>query len=118
MKCATDAGAPAFAPRVDAWETPTGYELRLDVPGATADGVSVHAEQGQLHVEATVASRDVEGSTPRACEYRVGHYRRSFALGEDVRTDGIAATVKDGVLALHLPKKSETLPRRVAVVAG
>ena len=120
MHCGTEACGPTrtFTPPVDAWETPTGYELRLDVPGATAAGVNVHAAHGQLHVEAKVAPRTFEGAQPLAAEYGVGDFHRAFALGEDVATDGIAATLKDGVLAVHLPKRPETLPRRVAVAAG
>jgi len=42
-------------------------------------------------------------------------YMRSFALSGELETDSIDANLKDGVLTMRIPKRSEYRPRKVEV---
>ena len=44
-------------------------------------------------------------------------YVRSFALSGELETDAIDVNLKDGVLTLRIPKRSEYRPRKVEVRA-
>jgi HSP20 family protein len=48
-------------------------------------------------------------------EYEVGDYHRRFTLSNEIDRDNIAATVKDGVLRLHLPKSGPAKARKISV---
>jgi HSP20 family protein len=50
-------------------------------------------------------------------EYRVGDFRRSFILSDEVDRDRIAADLKNGVLRLFLPKAERRRPRRIEIKA-
>lgn len=43
---------------------------------------------------------------------------RAFSLSDQIDQAGIEATVKDGVLRLHLPKVTEARTRKIAIKAG
>jgi HSP20 family molecular chaperone IbpA len=59
-----------------------------------------------------------EGYNLAFAEYQVGDYQRAFTLSDEIDRDGIEATVKDGVLRLHLPKITEARKRKIAIKAG
>jgi HSP20 family protein len=51
-------------------------------------------------------------------EYRLGGYHRRFRLSDRIDAQRISATMRDGVLTLHLPKAERHRPRQIEVRAG
>jgi HSP20 family molecular chaperone IbpA len=51
-------------------------------------------------------------------DVRATHYRRSFGLTGELDAERIEAGLKDGVLTLRIPKRSELKPRRIEIKAG
>ena len=45
-------------------------------------------------------------------------YARSFVLSGELETDAIDAKMKDGVLTIRIPKRSEFRPRKIEVREG
>ena len=43
-------------------------------------------------------------------EFTYGKFSRSFSLPDDVKQDGIKASMKDGVLALEIPRMKKVSP--------
>lgn len=111
-------GAPAFRPDVDISERADELLLRADVPGARAEAIDIHYENGTLTVQARVQPRQPENTTWLVREYRTGDWRRSFELSETIDPAGIRAEYADGVLTLHLPKVQAARPRRIEVKAS
>ncbi|MGC9522595.1 MAG: Hsp20/alpha crystallin family protein [Anaerolineae bacterium] len=109
---------PAFVPRADIRETEDAIELVLDVPGVDADSVDITLEGDTLSIEGYTDPSVPEGYQLAYAEYRVGDYRRRFAIGSEIDQDGIEAKVKDGVLRLRLPKVEEAKTKRVTVKAA
>jgi len=50
-------------------------------------------------------------------DVRSSLYRCSFVLSPELETSRIEAILKDGVLAVRIPKKAEARPRRIEVRA-
>jgi HSP20 family molecular chaperone IbpA len=46
---------------------------------------------------------------------RSPYFRRSFVLGRDLDSSKIEATLRNGVLNMHIPKSEQARPRRVEV---
>jgi HSP20 family molecular chaperone IbpA len=92
-------------PRLDVYENENEYLLDADVPGARAEQIEIGVDKGVL----TLASRGV------APEW---DYRRELRLGDEVDAEHIVATLEAGVLRLHLPKRAELRPRKIAVAVG
>lgn len=107
-----------FLPTVDIFETQDALRLLADMPGVPSDGVEVSLEGDELTIEGRVRPDDYQGLKPLHVEYGVGGYYRRFTLGEAIDREGIQAQMKNGVLALLLPKVAQAKLRRIEVTAG
>ena len=107
-------GSLKFSPRFDIWEGDSEYVLYGDLPGVKPDELDVHYENRQLTIHGKVAPRHPAANCVM-CEYGVGDFERVFSLGEAIDYEAITAELRDGVLAVHLPKPDQAKPRRIQV---
>jgi HSP20 family molecular chaperone IbpA len=108
----------ALAPPADIVEDAEGVRILLDMPGVNRDGLSVKADRNELVVEGNASVDMPEGMEAVYAEIRTTRYRRSFMLTQELDADGIEAGIKDGVLAIRIPKRAELKPRRIEVQAA
>ncbi len=108
---------PAVSPACDVYENDQEILVVADVPGVTADTLTVNLEGGELTVK---AQRDaaIEGGTPIAAEYSGCEFHRRFAVPGGIDAGKISAQLKNGELWLHLPKSEAHKPRQIPVRAG
>jgi len=104
----------AFVPRVDIYETDAGVHIICDMPGVDENSVDIVLEKNVLTLNGYVTPQQPEGYTLAYAEYRVGDYQRRFMLSNEIDQDAIAATMKDGILSLLLPK-ADLASRKIAV---
>lgn len=118
----------AAAAAMDWVETPASHVLRVNVPGLGKDDVKVQVEEGNVLT--------IRGAPPAAAKEKAGkddgeegtvwhvaergkpEFARAVALPENVRVDGIRASVENGVLTVVVPKKpapARPRPRPIAV---
>lgn len=107
-----------FVPRADIYELDDQIVIVADVPGAGEDSVDVTLEKSVLTINAYVDLFVPEGYALTFSEYAVGDYQRSFRISDEIDRDNIAATVKDGVLRVYLPKATKAMTRKISVKAG
>lgn len=107
-----------FRPDIDIVEGPEEFLVFADLPGVDEEHVDVRLENGVLSIDGTLAVEPDVDWTGLHTEYRFGNYHREFNLSEAIETDGIEATMCDGVLELHLPKSDRHRPRQIEVRAG
>ena len=107
--------AASLVPPVDIWEDAEGIVVKADLPGVSRDGLSVGVEGETLTIEGSVSLGEPAKLRDVYAEVRVARYRRSFVLGRDLDTENIAASLKNGVLQLRIPKLEAAKPRRVPV---
>jgi HSP20 family molecular chaperone IbpA len=112
----TRAGA-CFVPRADIYETNEGIVVLADMPGVDEESIDITLEQNVLTINGYVASQRPEDYSLAYAEYRVGDYQRRFTVSDQIDKDNIEATMKDGVLRLHLPK-AEPSTKKISVKAG
>lgn len=109
------ASEPALRPNVDVFEDKDGITLIADLPGVTAEQLNVQVDKETLLIEARAEVAMPAGLQALHAEVRSKAYRRSFALSGELDPDRIEARLKDGVLRLHIPKRSEVRPRKIEV---
>ena len=80
-----------------------GATLIMNVPGYNKKLIDVSVDGDLLVVEGKSNSGNPDGFT------------RKFSLGDTYDTDGIEASVVDGVLTLSIPYLEEVKPKRVKV---
>ena len=107
---------PLFSPAVDIEETPEAFVLRVDLPGISQKDVKVSLTGDILSIRGERKDESVrKGGTYHRTERVYGAFERTFTLSTPVRTDGVRAQYRDGVLEVHVPKAEEARAREIEV---
>lgn len=112
---ATPQPSASFVPAADIFETATGYELHLALPGVAKDAVAIDFQEGQLVVSGNRPAPATEGEDApklRRVETRFGEFNRTFRLPETVNVKAISAELTDGLLRVTLPFDTEKVTKQ------
>jgi HSP20 family protein len=105
-----------WKPPMDLFEEPERYILRADLPGVAAASVDIQIEDGNLVLR---GERQMESDISREAFLRIerpyGEFRLQIALPAAVDATAIQATHKNGVIEILLPKKQESMPKRIEI---
>jgi HSP20 family protein len=108
-----------FVPRFDVKETKDAYVFKADLPGVREEDVEVSMTGNRLTVTGKRESESKEGDeTYYTSERSYGTFTRSFTLPDGVDGEKIRAEMKDGVLAVTVPKKAEVQAKRIPISAA
>jgi len=116
-----DAPAPGreadvvLRPPVDIFEDAEGIMLVADMPGVSGERLDIRVDKDTLLVEGDAAMEMPEDMEALYADVRATRYRRSFALSGELDTEGIDASIKDGVLSIRIPKRAAVRPRKIEV---
>jgi HSP20 family protein len=112
-------GGRLWSPSVDVAETESEIVLRAELPGMKQEDIDIELTGDTLTVR---GERKFENEERRENFVRVersyGRFQRSFTVGVPVKGDEVAATYRDGILEIHLPKSEENKPRKIGVTVG
>ena len=100
--------------RTDVKDTPSAYELEIELPGVKKEDVKAELKDGYLTITAD-RKEPVEKADDRTRYVRKERYygtmKRTFYVGEDITENEIHAAFKDGILKVIIdkpqPKKIE-----------
>jgi len=91
--------------RVDTSEDDKAYHVTAELPGMSEKDVEVTFADNTLTISGEKKEeKDVKEGNYHRRERSFGSFRRSFALPVEVDEAKIAATFKDGVMTIELPK--------------
>jgi HSP20 family protein len=107
-----------YTPSVDIIERKNDILLIADMPGVDETGLDITLEKRDLTIYGKVDAEIPEKHMLVSSEYGIGDYQRSFTLSDEVDTEKIQATIKNGVLRLVLPKADSAKTRKIPVTAG
>ena len=107
-----------FSPRADIFEDNESIRILLDMPGVNQGGLEVSLEKDILSVEGHTALKAAVGMRLAHREFGEGDYRRTFTISDAIDRERIAASIKNGVVELVLPKKEEVKPKKIPVRAA
>ena len=80
-----------------------GLTLTMDVPGYNKKLIDVTVSGDKLSIEGKAHSGDTDG------------FIHNFTISDNLDTDGIDATVVDGVLTVSIPYAEAVKPRKIEV---
>lgn len=108
-----------WSPRADLLEIEDAYVLEMELAGFQREDVNLTFENGVLTVSGRRReTEDEENARYYLRERATDQFSRSFSLPRSVNYDEVEATLKDGLLRVHLPKLAEARPRRIEVKTG
>lgn len=93
--------------KTDIKEKTDKYLIGIELPGYQKENIKINVEDGYLTVHAEINSDNEEkeeGKFVRRERY-VGSCSRSFYVGNEVKSEDIKASFKNGILKIEVPKK-------------
>ena len=106
---------PVYVPRVDVRETAEGFAVVANLPGVDEKSVEATVQNRVLTIEGWTNTEKPQGYEELGREFGAGRFRRDFTLPDAVDPARIQARVKNGVLAVSIPKKEEVKARKIQV---
>ena len=113
-------------PKVDVKETKEAYTLDMDLPGFSENDVELNLKDSVLTISSkketnAEPSQKEEASAKEAEKWLIKErscvqFERRFTLPEDVDGENIAATFKNGVLTVKMPRsKPVNQTKKIAI---
>jgi HSP20 family protein len=108
-----------WIPAMDLVETGDHLVLRADLPGMSEDDVDIEIKDGVLTISGErKSSSEEKGEGFHRIERAFGRFSRSLSLPDGVDASRVAASFKDGVLEVKVPKPVDTKPTRVEIAGA
>jgi HSP20 family protein len=110
-----------WTPSCNVSETPEEYRIEAELPGVKEEDVEVNVEERVLTLRGERREeREEKGKKFHRVESSYGSFMRSFTLPEYADEDKIAASYKDGLLTVRVPRTEpkETTARTIEIGAG
>jgi len=103
-------------PALDVWQDEDATFVEAELPGLQLDDLEIHMTgNNELSIKGERKSPEVEEGTWRRREREFGKFARTFSLPDDVDTEKVEATFRNGVLTIRLPRREESKSRRITV---
>ncbi len=96
-------------PATNVTENDKEYKIEVSVPGFEKDKINLEIDNNILKITAKEESNKEEkdGEKVLRREFRSSAFSRSFTLPENIDTENIQASQKDGILQISLPKQDK-----------
>ncbi|MEJ2366956.1 MAG: Hsp20/alpha crystallin family protein [Acidobacteriota bacterium] len=105
-----------WIPAADLKEEENQFTVSLEVPGMKKEDIEINMENNVLTVR---GERKFQSESQKENYHRIerayGKFSRSFSMPTHVNSDAIAASYKDGMLEIVIPKAEESKPKRIAI---
>ena len=102
-------------PALDAWRDEHSFTVDVELPGVRADDVELDVDRDEVTIRATRTIARPDDARPIRGDRCDARFERVLRFETAIDTAGATATLRDGVLRLHLPIAADARPRRVAV---
>lgn len=102
-------------PAVDIFEDAHQITVQAEMPGVSKEGLNVQVDRNSLLIEGDIALDLPASMSALYADFQTTKYRRSFLLSGELETEQIAASLKDGLLTVRIPKRAEFRTRRIKV---
>lgn len=105
-----------WSPAVDVYDSKDTIVVKADLPGMNKDEIDVSVQDDTLIIKGEKKEeKEVKEKGYIRTERFSGSFSRVIALPSGVNTAKVAATYKNGVLELTLPKKEGAKPKQIKV---
>ncbi|MCP5535803.1 MAG: Hsp20/alpha crystallin family protein [Akkermansiaceae bacterium] len=93
---------------VDLHESKDAYHATFAMPGIAKDDVEIELDNSVLTVNGKVTRKSDN-------EHYESTFNRSITVPDGVKTDGISASMQDGLLTVTMPKSEDKKPVAISV---
>ena len=111
----TDWSARGSYPRTNLFDNGEHYELIAEVPGLSKDDLQIKIQGNYLEISGTRKVSAPEGYKAHRTELGSASFTRSLTLPSEVDSGAVTASLKDGLLTLHMSKSEAAKPRQISI---
>jgi HSP20 family protein len=94
-------------PPVDIYEAPDRFVITAEVSGLSRDNIDIQFQDGRLLLRGERPARASRNERFDRVERGHGKFARAFVLPDSVDAGAITADLRDGVLQIQIPKRSD-----------
>lgn len=94
------------------------FVLSAELPGIAPEQLELAAGDDWIELRATREVSVPEGFKPLRRERADYQFSRRFTFPKRITSEGVEATLRDGLLTVMLPKQANSTPRTIAVKAA
>ena len=95
----------------------------MDLPGCTEKDVDVDLKENVLTISSHIEDKKEEKGKEEKnedvqyliTERRRSQFTRRFSLPQDIDSENISASFKNGVLSVNIPRKALTQPKKISI---
>lgn len=111
----TDEQAAGWNPAVDVIEEKEKIVVKVEAPGVEEKNLHVTFEDGMLTISGERQFERKDDSNYHRIERAYGTFTRTFTLPRTVDAAQIAASYRNGVLEVEIPKKEDSKPKQIRI---
>ncbi len=100
---------------VDVKASEDSYDIMALVPGLSADELDIEVLNDTVTIRGEFKSGDDEDTKYILSELPDGHFSRVITLPTAADPEQVEASIKNGVLSLHIPKAETDRPKAIKV---
>lgn len=107
-----------WSPVTDVRENEDRILATLELPGLTAEDVTVTVENGVLSISGEKKQETEEGDADgdyHLVERRYGRFERTFRLPRGLNTDKVKAKFENGLLFIDIPKSAKAKKKQIEI---
>jgi HSP20 family protein len=108
------AGAGSFPP-INVFQQGDDFVAIIELPGVNKDSLEIEAKENTIRLAGRKTIKYDENASVHRRERVVGSFDRTIAVPIQIDPDAIRAEMRDGVLALFIPRAERDKPRRIAI---
>lgn len=108
----------SWAPKIDVTEKEQEYQIKAEIPGLNEKDINVSIENRLLTIKGEKnkeANKEDKENKYILSERMFGSFQRSITLPENIKTDNIKASFKNGVLSIKIEKEKIEEPKKIEI---
>ena len=105
----------SWVPQFEVREIDDSYQIFAELPGMNKKDINIEVIDGNLTISGEKSNSDKDKKHYSEISY--GKFNRNFNLPEDILSDEVSAKMKDGILAIYIPKMEQVKPevKKIAI---
>lgn len=105
-------GVGSFAAKMNVSGSENEYEISLELPGMSEDDIQIERHADVLVVEGhSTEEKQISGHHSYQIERSISSFSRALSLPDDVDKEAISASMKNGLLRIQVPRRSQATKR-------
>ncbi len=105
-----------WKPSFEVLDMDTSYRVRAELPGMDKKDINIEIQNDVLIISGEKKYNN-ENLDSNYSEFSYGEFSRSFNLPDDVKGNNIKASMRNGILALEIPRSKKIKPdvKRISI---